>query len=232
VSANSGTGSSAASGAGGRPDERFPQPAAATAIEGRQVLVSVVATVNLTRNQGKIRFVNPIPSGRPSRIEKDSQVVLRVKGGEGQVIGEYPVVVKFYSELSRDSDREGLVDALLSLDADARVIELLIARHVADAVRVGGSLPALRGAQRLVTDDDKELRIGLALDKMIEESYTYSVQVTTDHGRTWRTVAVGLREPSVSIDRRQFREGDELQVRIIVTNGLSSSTVTTETFRV
>jgi hypothetical protein len=233
VSADPGAGPSATSGAGGRPDQRFPQPARAVEpVEGREIPVSVVATVNLTRNQGEIRFVNPLPSGRISGIEPDSQVALRAVGAEGQVIREDPVRVNLYSELSPDADREGLVNAVLPLTANVRAIELSIEGQVADAVRVGGPLPALRGAQRLVSDDDTVLRVGLALDRTMDEGHTYAIQVSDDHGRTWRTVGVGLKEPIFAMDRRQFHKGDELQVRVIATNGLSSLVVTTETFRV
>ena len=75
-------------------------------------------------------------------------------------------------------------------------------------------------------------RLLLALDNSLDEGHTFSVQFSTDQGRTWHTVAVGLREPRFEIDRSQFREGQELQVRVITTNGLSSSVVMSEPFRV
>lgn len=238
VSPNPGSDRRAADRAAGRPDERFPRPptpslapSAKPEAEQKEILVSVVATVNVTRNEGKIRFVNPIPSGRPSGIESESTVELRVKSEAEKVLHEYPVLVNIFTELAPEADREGLVDAVIPVSPTTRTIELTIGGKVADMARVGGAAPAVSGVQR-VAPDEKEAGILLALDKRLDEGHTFAVQVSIDQGRTWQTVAVGLREPTFTIDRRQFREGQELRVRVIATNGLSRSIVMSEPFRV
>ena len=234
VSGNRGSDRRATKRAAGRPDERFPRastPFARPDAEQKEILVSVVATVNVTRKEGKIRYVNPIPDGRLSGIETRSPVLLVVKSERGQALYNYPVLVNVYTELAPDDDREGLVDALITVSQAARAIELVIGGKVADVARVGGAPPAVRGVQRL-SAREKESGIVLALDQELDEGHTFSVQLSTDHGRTWRTVAVGLRDPRFTIDRTQFREGQELQVRVITTNGLSSSVVMSEPFRV
>lgn len=216
---------------GGRPDERFPAPAAARPeVEPKEAMVSVVATVNVTRHAGKIRFVNPVTLARQSGTDPNSPVVLRVKSGSDQRLHEYRVLVNVYTELEPEADREGLVDAIVPISLTARAIELVIGGSVVDAVRVGGTLPAVRGVQRVATDT-KGADILLTIDRQLDEGHTFSVQVSDDKGRTWRTVAVGLREPTFAIDRRQFGEGQELQVRIIATNGLSSSVAVSDPFR-
>jgi hypothetical protein len=226
-----------ASAAGGRPDERFPRaptqpPTRTIGPEGepKEILVSVVAKVNATQSQGKIRFVNPTPGGRPSALDRESAALLRVKGATDQVLSEHRVPVKLFTERAPKADREGLVDAIIPVSPAARTIELVINGQVADAARVGGTPPAVRGVQRVAVEE-KEAGIVLALDRHLDEGHTFSVQVSTDQGQTWQTVGVGLREPTFAIDRRQFRAGQEVQVRVIVTNGLSSSVVMGEPFR-
>jgi hypothetical protein len=234
VSAHPESDRGAADRAGGRPDERFPRaPAPFVWLEAEQkeVLVSVVATANVTRNEGKIRFVNPIPDGRPSGIEPQSPVLLRVKSDASQVLHEYPVLVNIFTELAPGADREGLIDAVIPVSPASRRIELVVGREVADTARVGGAPPTVRGVQR-VAADETEAGVRLVLDKHLDEGHTFSVQFSTDQGRTWQTVAVGLREPTFAIDRTQFRQGQEVQVRVITTNGLSSSVVMSEPFRV
>jgi hypothetical protein len=196
------------------------------------VPVSVVANVNLSRREGKILFVNPLPAGKPSVPDAGSEVVLRALDEAGRPIRELPVQPSLSSELAPDDDRVGLVDAVFLLPGETRAIQLSIGGQVVDTVRVGGSLPPVRGVLRMAGADDRTLRVGLALERTIEEGHTYAVQVSGDHGRTWSTVAVGLTEPTFELDKSQFRQGDEVQVRVIATNGLSSTVVSTETFRI
>ena len=233
ASGNRGTNGRARGHPAGRPDERFPRaptPFAKPAAEQKEILVSVVATVNVTRSEGKIRYVNPIPGGRLAGIESESRVLLRVKSEKGQALYNYPVLVNVYTELTPEEDREGLVDAVIGVSPETRTIELVVGKRVADTARVGGAPPDVRGVQRLPSNE-KEPGILLALDKQLDVDHTFSVQISTDQGRTWQTVAVGLRDPRFVIDRTQFREGQELQVRVITTNGLASSVVMTEAFR-
>jgi hypothetical protein len=217
---------------GGRPDERFPaQPAVVAPAVGGEVLVSVVANVNLTSGEGRIRFVNPLPDGRASGIEERGDVTLRAVADGGQVLREYPVRVNLSSELGPDDDREGLVDAKVAVPAETRAIELTVGGRVADSVRVGGPPPALRAVRRLPDAGGQGVRVALE-PEALEEGHTFAVQVSVDGGRTWRTVAVGLTDPAFEIDRSRFRPGQEVQVRVLATNGLATAVVTTETLRI
>jgi hypothetical protein len=225
------SGSSASPGAGGRPDERFPRPAVTELVSGAEVAVSIVATVNLMKKYGTIRYVTPVPGGRPSGIRDQSDVVLRAKRSDGEPIREYPVQVDLFSEPGPDGDREGLVNAVVPVSGETRSIELLIGAQVTAVVRVGGPLPAVRETQRLFTSVDNEFRVALTPETPMAEGSSYIVQISTDHGRTWQTVGIGLRAPVFSIDRAQFRQFNAVTVRVLASNGLSSSLVATEAFR-
>lgn len=45
------------------------------------------------------------------------------------------------------------------------------------------------------------------------------------------TVAVGLTDPNFSLDRSQFPVGQEVLIRVAVTNGFARSVVATDSFR-
>ena len=50
----------------------------------------------------------------------------------------------------------------------------------------------------------------------------YSVQVSTDDGKTWQTVAFGLREPQATIDRHAFGDASEVRIRVTSHDGFRS----------
>ncbi|MDF2461154.1 MAG: hypothetical protein K0S68_557 [Candidatus Saccharibacteria bacterium] len=52
-------------------------------------------------------------------------------------------------------------------------------------------------------------------DAESEAEHTYTVQISTDDGRTWQTLAVGLVTPEITIDRNQFDEVESVLVRVI-----------------
>jgi hypothetical protein len=214
----------------GRPDERFPQLSVTwQGVDAEPRVISVVGTVNLTKREGRIAFVNPVPNVRASPLESESPVVLRVKRDDDAVLGDFPVPVKLSSELSPGDDRTGVVDAVIPAPSNATIIELVIDGHVANTFQAGAPPPVVRAVQP-VAMNGKELRIGVEFDRELEERHTYAVQITTDNGATWQTVGVGLRDVPFTLDRRQL--GDEVQVRILTTNGFSTAMVTSEPIRI
>ena len=229
-------------GGGGRPDERFPHKAALREAQARQraappaaaageVIVSVVATVNLTKRTGRVEYVNPLERLIASDRERPGPAMLRVKGVGDQVLQETPVPVRLNSELRPGEDQVGIVDAVLRVDASARAIELVLDGQAVDSYAIGGPLPSVR-ALRVVEGAAKEIAIVTDAAQAVERGQTYSVQVSTDDGRTWKAVAVGLKRPALDLDRSQFRAGQEVRVRVVATNGLQRSVVMSETVRI
>jgi hypothetical protein len=227
------------SGAGGRPDERFPQSAALRDPQRRQlsatvagdVVVSVVARVNLTKRTGRILYVNPLERPIASDRERAGALLLRVRGLGDQVLLEAGVPVRLNSELRAGEDQVGIVDAIVRVDGSARAIELVLDDQVIDSHTVGGSLPVVR-ALRLGRGAAQEIAIVSDAEPAVERGQTYSVQVSTDEGRTWQTVAIGLKRPAIDLDSSQFRAGQEVRVRVVATNGLQRSVVMSETVRI
>ncbi|MFJ2865953.1 hypothetical protein [Kitasatospora sp. NPDC087314] len=244
--------------AGGRPDDRFPQLSVTTAPTPMSAadeatrgagpdagqLVSVIGTVNLTQRAGDIRFVNPVsaaaqqpaqpaPAGQPDGAGPDGgvPVVLRIRQAGGAPPQDFPVTVKLSSDPEPGQDRTGLVDAVLQVGADPASVELLVGGQVVDTFRPGAPAPALRGARPTTAQDGN---IGLALDfgPAPQDGQTFATQVSTDGGRTWQTVGVGLKNPMITIDRSQFPRGTAVQVRVISTNGFTSTTSDIQSFQV
>jgi hypothetical protein len=204
----------------------FPERIAMEETAAKRTLISVVATVNLTKEEGEIKYVNPLPQGETSRTEPDSPVMLRVKGADGQVLHDYPVSVKPLSD-TPGPDHLGLVDVALPVDADARAVELSIAGRTVDTFQASATPPEVRGLTRAAAERDT-LSIAWEAGAGTGDDHTYNVQVSTDDGRTWQTLAVGLATPEVTIDRNQFYGAENVLVRVIATDGFRSSVVTSE----
>ena len=56
---------------------------------------------------------------------------------------------------------------------------------------------------------------------------TYTVQVSTDEGRTWQTAGFALKEPQVTIDRQMLGDASAVRVRVTSTNGFESKSTET-----
>jgi hypothetical protein len=220
--------STSGSGFSGPPDRRFPEKVSAekTATVKRQ-LISVVATVNLTKPQGKIEYVNPLPQGEPSPVDPESPVVLHIKRADGYLLHEYRVRIKPSACQSPEEDRLALVDAVIPVDPGARTIELWVAGQVVDTFRAGATPPAVRGLKP-VSHQTHGLALEWETDASPADNHTYIVQTSTDQGRTWQTLAVGLDKPEVVIDHTQFYGAKHLLVRVISTDGFTSAEVTSE----
>ncbi|WP_371592063.1 hypothetical protein [Streptomyces virginiae] len=245
-------------GSGGRPDDRYPtrnvtrvtstdpdtRAVAGPGPEGApEQLVSVVGTVNLTRHEGSIRFVNPVnrpavppspPAGQtaPQEAADDGQAptaVLRILQFGGTPPQEIQVPVKLNSEREPGADRTGLIDAVAPAGPAPEAVELIVDGQVMDTFRPGGSPPTLRAA-RYAGAEDGMLGMALEFDRDPEPDLSYSAQVSADGGRTWQTLGVGLKEPTVHLDRGQFRPGDDVRLRITTTNGFSSTAAETALF--
>ncbi|MER6784292.1 hypothetical protein ABT330_06565 [Streptomyces sp. NPDC000658] len=239
-------------GRGGRPDDRYPTRRATVVTAPRatsdaaagpgpdgpaEQYVSVVGMVNLTQGKGGIRYVNPVEPHAASPSDAASAgaapdgaeaptAVLRIVQSGGAAPKEITVPVKLSSEPDPGADRTGLIDAVAPAGATPAAIELVLGGHVVDTFRPAGPPPALRTARHTGTEGGA-LGMALEFDASPDPGQTYSAQVSSDGGRTWHTVGVGLKDPTVHLDRNLFRHSTDVRLRITTTNGFSSTTAET-----
>ncbi len=102
--------------------------------------IHVVATINVTKDTGKILFVTPLPAagtGATAGAATANYVLRLKKAADGAVIDEFPA--PFYPDSCTDAkdDKTGLVDATISAGANAAVLELVHHGKVLDTYRPG-----------------------------------------------------------------------------------------------
>ena len=215
--------------ASGRPDERVPEIPALEAKAAGRTLIHVVATVNLTRRQGKIEYVNPLSAGDASGLKPGSQVQIRVLSADETLLREYPVEVKLNSELGPEDDKEGLIDAALAVDPTARVTQLAIAGGIADTFRAAAQAPS-GGVSSRVKVEKAAVHLSWQPGSTADSKQTYTIQASTDSGQTWYTLGVGLTDPSIQIHKGQFEAGREVRLRVLATDGFTQLVVASEKF--
>ncbi len=213
--------------------------------------INVVATVNLTKRAGKIKYVTPVSGVVAPQADQKSRVTIRFKSADEEVLAEHRAAVKINSCLEPGKDEKGVVDAMIPRSAGASLVEMLIDGEMVDTYLAGSRPPQISNVRKRVVEADADATESTDIPNTTEElvsfewdvgdgeadaaadadssNVTYSVQVSTDGGATWQTIAVGRTTPDATIDRNQFHDaGDNIMVRVIATNGFDSSVATSE----
>lgn len=215
----------AISGAHERDAARAREELALELATGRHI--NVVGSVNLTPPTGEILYVNPVSGVLSPAPPPGGPVRIRVLAGDGSVLAEHPAEVKVDSCTRPGEDVTGVVDATIPLDPAARAVELVVDGQTVDTFQAAGGRPAVRNLRRAPAGAES-LALAWDDDAAADPKVTYNVQASVDGGRTWQTVALGSSTPEVTIDRRQFAGANRVQVRVIATDGFTSSVVTGE----
>jgi hypothetical protein len=196
--------------------------------------ISVVAEVNLTDRTGKILYVNPVSRALSAAPGGAADFEVRLLDAAGHALGSYPAPVKLNPCADPTEDRTGIVDALIPANPATRQIDLLYQEQVLDTFRSGGAPPEVSNLRREASIDSafSFTWAGAAAGEAGAPTVRYNVQVSTDERQTWQTIAVGRTSPDVTIDRTQFEPGERVTVRIVATDGFTSTVAETQTFSV
>jgi hypothetical protein len=191
-------------------------------------LISVIARVNMSRREGQIRYVHPVGGPLPADpgFSRSPLVLLRFKTASGELLNEHHVAVKIDSERDEPQEETGLVDALVVAGPEARQVELVIGGKTVDTFRAGDPPQQI---QNMLKSDGPGF-LGLSWRPAAGEGVSYAAQVSADDGKTWFTLAVGLKEPRFSVDPKHFPGAKRIQIRIIATNGFAQMVAPTEVF--
>jgi hypothetical protein len=192
--------------------------------------INVVGTVNLTKKTGKILYVNPVSSILVAKAGDEGQLLIRVKSADGQLLQEHPTRVKLDTCSDRGAERTGIFDTAIPANPEARVLELLIEGQVVDTYGAAAAPPPEVSNIQRIGITDEAINFAWDAPAPAPSGVIYNVQVSTDEGHTWQTVAVGRTSPDAAIDRTQFPPGTKFTVRVVATDGFTSRVVTSDTF--
>jgi hypothetical protein len=199
----------------------------------------LIAALNLTRSSGSITAVLPVSGGAEEGEATGAEpydVTIRIRDAEGTTLDERRASFQPSACEDPDEDVTGVVDMDVPTPAGAATLEVLVGGQVVDRQPVGGEAVPLG----TFTGADQEAAGAGGTPGAVELRWEqpdapagqrYIVQLSDDGGATWRTVAVGLTEPAVSLPRDELT-GDEITVRVLATTGSGAALVRTDTVRV
>jgi hypothetical protein len=198
--------------------------------------INVVALVNLARGTGQIKYVNPLPEAPEAVVNAENEALIRLRRADGKLLGEFPVALKRQSDTPADEDQMAIVDAAIPHISGARILELILGGKVIDTFRAGGSSPSLRNLRvpslRTLADvTDAPLTLNWEGADADNDRLTYIVQVSSDEGKTWETLAIGLTRTSLPVEIQRLRSIPSLKYRVIATDGFNRTMVTSRSLR-
>ncbi|MGO9469319.1 MAG: hypothetical protein ACLQIB_11875 [Isosphaeraceae bacterium] len=204
-------------------------------------MIHAVAICNMTRRTGEFRSVLSapgaavLPAANRQAIDLGASegLSLRIVDAAGRSLWQgwapfYPSTCWEESE-----DRTGLVDALLPDRPGAAALQLLdgdrvlanftvcASPTVVTNIRAASSHVAASPNPVIVWDDEQAG--GAAGPSGGSAPPVYSVQLSADDGSTWRTIGLGLRRPSVTVDRHLLQGLDEVKVRVTSSDGFHTA---------
>jgi hypothetical protein len=201
-------------------------------------LVHIAAVVNLSEGSASIDHVTPLPGKvAESPAPGKARLAVRTVSARGATREH---AVTFKPDLCRlpEQDETGLIDAVLNLDSDAALVEVVldgkpVASFEPGPVPRAAESIRLRPRRHVATDADDEEVPSRTLSwkdpsPRGKGHHSYIVQASTDQGATWTTLALGLADTSLAVDPTDFGEADHVRFRVFATNGLALAAATTD----
>jgi hypothetical protein len=194
-------------------------------------LVSVIATVNITRKSAKIQSVNRVPKGIAETATGPEEATVRFVDANGRTIKSHTVILRRDTDIPAEEDQTGLIDAVLPFASGTAKIEVLLFGEVVDTRAVSMNAPKVRNLKGARAPAAAGVAIARAVftweaTDADNDALTYTVQSSHDGGKTWQTIAVGLTEPKLEIDPQSLGDTATVLLRVIANDGVNNAVVT------
>ena len=192
-------------------------------------LLSVVATINLTKATGTIKFVNRVQRGFDLPMAPGSEIEIVLLNSAGRMLKKYPVALKRDTDIPANEDQTGLVDTVVPFVNGSAEVRVLLFGDIVDSRKVSasaGGARALRGTGIVDVKAGPGKAQEYSWQAMGGEGTTYTLQLSSDNGKTWQTVAIGLTEPRYSLDPNDVGTTATM-LRVLANDGINNTVVGT-----
>ena len=143
--------------------------------------VSVVASVNLTRNAGAIRYVNHVARATVPAIQPNQIAAVQLRDKSGRVIKSFPTWVRADTDIPVGQDQTGLVQVIIPVVPSAAHVDLLLRGKLVSTRAISARAPVVTGL-KLTT---LKAQLGTRVERVLEwvgsdpdgDRLTYMVQI-------------------------------------------------------
>jgi len=184
--------------------------------------VSIIATVNLTRNSAKIQYANRVSRAMIPGQVVDPRASLQVTDATGKAIGSYPVAILEDTDIPAGEDRTALIDAVIPDLATAAAVELVLSGKIVDRIQISKHAPVVTAAN-IAKAQPGEVTLTWQGSHPDGAKLTYMVQISSDQGKTWQTIAIGMPETNLTLTSNQVNNRLTNQIRVTANDGYNSS---------
>jgi hypothetical protein len=216
----------------------------------RGKLLAIVATINITKKTGELLPPLPVSQTDNTASGRDVQtyplVHIRIKNKVGENIGEYIFPIHLTTDRRKDEDVTGMINGTIPYMAQTATIELILAegeesaaQTVLQTFKVDEEQPKVKNLSVKPQMSGPGQTSPFPLDISWEASdkggnkITYNIEMSTDGGKTWTTVAAFYENTAISLDPKldPSENVSEIQIRVRANDGFNTS-ATVKTFKV
>jgi hypothetical protein len=208
-------------------DTQIPKQPFVPALQQGNFL-SIVATINLTKDSGRIMYINQVHTAAIQPKVAGPQALIRLRNGDRGVIGEYPVEVRELSDQSDSIGRIAVVDAIIPDLKGTAAVELIYQGVILNTRLVSKNAPSIQSVH--VASDTLAFNItrgsifvNWAASDVDRDSLTYNVEVYDAKADKWQYIAVGLKKAQLWVTPEQARRYGPLKIRVTANDGFHSS---------
>jgi hypothetical protein len=205
--------------------------------------LSVIARIDSDdAMRSRIRFIDRFQRGLVTEDVKDRSVLIRLEGQDGITLRDVPVAVKQSTEANR---QDGIVSVMIPIPKDfsLRKVALLVKgagqeMHLTvDERKIGAQKPQFTSPSRthLMRLVKNRGRLSgqvpyhytwSAEDPDKEDKLSFTVLVSQDDGKTWRTLSAGISKQDLTITEAHVRDFNfilpaTLLIKVIASDGFN-----------
>lgn len=153
----------------------------------------------------------------------EARAFIRIVDCGGKLLGQFPAAIREDTDILPGEDRTALIDVVLPEFSNVGMVELVMDEKRVDSRKASPRAPVVKPAQ-ISAPDLRGIRT-LRWESSHPEKLplTYLVQISGDGGKTWETLAVGLRSPRLDLTPEQLKVRPGAIVRVIANDGYNNS---------